>query len=87
MSGNGRDPLLPRGVVIGIAIVVSAVWAITAVSVLFFSPDQSGALVAVSSLMAMVLGATFGIGGNLLRKPPPPPPVEPQTEKSGSETP
>lgn len=63
-----RDPLLPRAVVVGIAIVVAAVWAVTAIAVLFFNPEQSGALVAVSSLMAMVLGAAFGIGGNLLKR-------------------
>lgn len=88
MSGNGRDPLLPRGVVVGIAVVVAAVWAVTAVSVLFFSPDQSGALLAVSSLMAMVLGAAFGVGGNLLKKNnPPSQPEELETKDSGSETP
>jgi hypothetical protein len=82
-----RDPLLPRGVVVGIAIVVAAVWATTAIAVLFFNPEQSGALVAVSSLMAMVLGAAFGIGGNLLKKNPPPPAEDAKKEKSGSETP
>lgn len=87
MSGNGKDPLLPRGVVVGIAIVVATVWAVTAVSVLFFSPDQSGALLAVSSLMAMVLGAAFGVGGNLLKKNPPAPPEELEPKDPGSGTP
>jgi len=68
VSGRDRDPLLPRAVVVGIAIVVATVWTITAIAVLFFNPEQSGALLAVSSLMAMVLGAAFGVGGNLLRK-------------------
>ena len=58
---SGRDPLLPRWVVIGIAILVSVVWGATAV-VAFLNPEQSGALITVSSLMAMVLTATFGLG-------------------------
>lgn len=85
---SGQDPLLPKAVVVGIAIVVSAVWAITAVAVIFFRPDQSGALVAVSAMMSMVLGAALGISPGLLKRnhTPPPPPVEEPTEKKG-ETP
>jgi hypothetical protein len=86
-SRRDRDPLLPRPVVVGIALVVAAVWAITAIAVLFVSPAQSGALLAVSSLMAMVLGAAFGVGGNLLKKNPPADSEDDDKDKTGSGTP
>jgi hypothetical protein len=83
MNKKERDPLLPRPVVIGIAIVVSAVWAATAIAAIF-NPGQAGTLMAVSSLMAMVLGASLGISGNLFAKRS----IDQNgTEKSGSENP
>lgn len=65
---------------VGIAIAVSLVWVVTALAAIF-NPAQAGTLITVSSLMGMVLGAVFGIGGNLFRKSPPTPPDS--SEKPG----
>lgn len=79
-----KDPLLPRPVVVGIAIAVAMVWVATAVAAIL-NPAQAGTLITVSSLMGMVLGAALGIGGNLFKRNQAPP--SDQSDKSGSETP
>lgn len=56
----GRDPILPRSVVTVIAVVVLGGWAITVVAAVR-NPASAGPLVTVSGLLAMVIGAGFGI--------------------------
>lgn len=83
MSGSGRDPLLPRPVVIVIAILVAMVWAFSAVAT-FIIPGQSGTFLAITSMMGLVLGAALGITDNPFRRPQQPKEKE---KDSGSDTP
>lgn len=57
---SGRDPLLPRPVLVFLAVVVALGWLATAVSALF-NPASSGPLLVVTGLLATVIGAGFGI--------------------------
>lgn len=62
-----RDPLLPRPVLVFLAVIVGIGWLLTVVSALL-DPARSGPLMVVSGLLATVIGAAFGIVGRNLRK-------------------
>lgn len=55
-----RDPLLPRPVLVFLAVVVALGWLATVVSALL-DPSNSGPLLVVTGLLATVIGASFGI--------------------------
>lgn len=57
---NRRDPLLPRPVLVFLAVVVALGWLATVVSALR-DPANSGPLLVVTGLLATVIGASFGI--------------------------
>jgi nitrate/nitrite transporter NarK len=57
---NRRDPLLPRPVLVFLAVVVAIGWLATVVSALR-DPANSGPLLVVTGLLATVIGASFGI--------------------------
>lgn len=64
-----RDPVLPKPVLIFLAVVVAVGWLATVVTALR-DPANSGPLLVVTGLLATVIGASFGIqvgwprGGN-----------------------
>lgn len=60
MAQGQRDPLLPKPVLIFLAVVVALGWLATVVSALR-DPSQSGPLLVVTGLLATVIGASFGI--------------------------
>lgn len=57
---NRRDPLLPRPVLVFLAVVVALGWLATVVAALR-DPANSGPLLVVTGLLATVIGASFGI--------------------------
>ena len=57
---NRRDPLLPRPVLVFLAVVVALGWLATVVAALR-DPANSGPLLVVTGLMTAVIGASFGI--------------------------
>lgn len=57
---NRRDPLLPRPVLVFLAVTVALGWLATVVSALR-DPSNSGPLLVVTGLLATVIGASFGI--------------------------
>lgn len=57
---NRKDPLLPRPVLVFLAVVVALGWLATVVSALL-DPSNSGPLLVVTGLLATVIGASFGI--------------------------
>lgn len=57
---NRRDPLLPRPVLVFLAVVVALGWLATVISALR-DPTNSGPLLVVTGLLATVIGASFGI--------------------------
>lgn len=57
---NRRDPLLPRPVLIFLAVVVALGWLATVVAALR-DPANSAPLLVVTGLLATVIGASFGI--------------------------
>jgi nitrate/nitrite transporter NarK len=57
---NRRDPLLPRPVLVFLAVVVALGWLATVASAVR-DPSNSGPLLMVTGLLATVIGASFGI--------------------------
>lgn len=57
---NRRDPLLPKPVLVFLAVVVALGWLATVVAALR-DPSNSGPLLVVTGLLATVIGASFGI--------------------------
>lgn len=57
---NRRDPLLPRPVLVFLAVVVALGWLATVVAALR-DTTNSGPLLVVTGLLATVIGASFGI--------------------------
>lgn len=57
---NRRDPLLPRPVLVFLAVVIALGWLATVVAALR-DPANSGPLLVVTGLLATVIGASFGI--------------------------
>lgn len=57
---NRRDPLLPRPVLVFLAVVVAVGWLATVLAALR-DPANSGPLLVVTGLLATVIGAGFGI--------------------------
>lgn len=55
------DPILPRPVLVFLAVVVALGWLGTVVAAVM-NPSNSGPLVVVTGLLTMVIGASFGIG-------------------------
>ncbi len=74
------DPLLPRPVLVFLAVVVALGWLGTVVSAVI-EPANSGPLLVVTGLLATVIGASFGIGvGRAIRN------GEPDGETTKEET-
>lgn len=59
-SVSNRDPLLPKPVLVFLAVIVALGWLATVVSALR-DPSNSGPLLVVTGLLATVIGASFGI--------------------------
>jgi nitrate/nitrite transporter NarK len=57
---NRRDPLLPKPVLVFLAVVVALGWLATVYAALR-DPANSGPLLVVTGLLATVIGASFGI--------------------------
>jgi hypothetical protein len=57
---NRRDPMLPRPVLVFLAVVVALGWLTTVVAA-FRDSANSGPLLVVTGLLATVIGAGFGI--------------------------
>lgn len=57
---SNRDPLLPKPVLIFLAVVVALGW-LTVVVATLRDPSNSGPLLVVTGLLATVIGASFGI--------------------------
>jgi len=57
---QNRDPLLPRGALVFIAVVVTLGWLTTVVFVVL-DPANSGPLLISSGVLTTVVGASFGI--------------------------
>lgn len=55
-----RDPILPKPVLVFLAVVVALGWLGTVVAALL-DPASSGSLLVVTGLLATVIGAAFGI--------------------------
>ena len=73
----GREPLLPKSVVVFIAVVVTVGWLAT-VGAALRNPSGSGPLITVSGLLAMIISATFGWAQLRTRRNGAAPPPEPQ---------
>lgn len=63
-----KDPVLPKPVLVFLAVIVAVGWLATVVSAVR-DPANSGPLLVVTGLLATVIGASFGIqvgrkGGN-----------------------
>jgi hypothetical protein len=80
-----RSPLLPRPVVTTIAVVVLGGWLLTVVAAVR-NPASAGPLVTVSGLLAMVIGASVGVGEGIRRRLAAIAREEPPTPKDEADT-